>query len=779
MKKLLNKQRNKIQALLALLPVTVAVCLIFMMPMAWAASDDAQTQKTLAASVDARVAAVQSRLVQVEKRLFALPADAPPEADEAEWVEYKRLLNLVVNAYESHLDALNKLKTVRVARQDFQEKSAAWFDFAKPGPYSLDFVDDLWRQVRAKEQEIEAAAIEQSMYADLLEARRKDLKLTEQALRKAQELLDTAGSDSASRLRWSRDLHELRNLYNQAHVGLRDSERELRVEMLSFRRSEAELLQRQVRRASLASPISLQDRDAKFAELSQLQQQVDKETEQAIEAGKTIDQQWQQMRDKLRDAGAADAQSLNSQRLQNELNTLAVEVSVSESAIQVMRLRTRLLNAHRQMWEIRYDVENSQNYKVFDAALVKIEQGQHQLATWRQFFISSLDTARRRLDNQEKKLADWKAEYGDMALAERQRLAYAQHESVLRRMVADADELDAAIHSVKQSLQLRYDSNALSDRVNKLYGSIGDMASTAWNFELFTVEDKIIADGREIVSRRGVTVDKIVRILFILGLGLWLVAKIADHGRRLVTKWLPAQESSVLLGFRLFTLIAVVGIVVFALVRVHIPLTVFTFFGGALAIGVGFGAQNIINNFISGLILLVERPIKLGDIVDVEGVRGTVTHIGSRCCQVHRFDGIDMLIPNSSFLEKSVTNWTLSSQSVRCTITIGIVYGSSVREALALVGQAANEHGQVLKEPAPEVYLEEFGSDALNLTLDFWVELLPQINRRRVMSDIRHRIVRLFHERGIGIAFSQHDVHLDSPKPIQVELVGAKTVTTQ
>ncbi|MBU2571788.1 MAG: mechanosensitive ion channel [Gammaproteobacteria bacterium] len=117
----------------------------------------------------------------------------------------------------------------------------------------------------------------------------------------------------------------------------------------------------------------------------------------------------------------------------------------------------------------------------------------------------------------------------------------------------------------------------------------------------------------------------------------------------------------------------------FSLVRVHVPLTVFTFFGGALAIGAGFGAQNIISNFISGLILSVERPIKLGDIVDVEGVRVKITHIGGRCCQVHRFDGIDMLIPNSRLLDKSVTNWTLSEQSIRCTVMVGIAYGSPVR----------------------------------------------------------------------------------------------------
>jgi small-conductance mechanosensitive channel len=237
-----------------------------------------------------------------------------------------------------------------------------------------------------------------------------------------------------------------------------------------------------------------------------------------------------------------------------------------------------------------------------------------------------------------------------------------------------------------------------------------------------------------------------------------------------VKNWQPTKASSGLLSLRLFTLVAVVAIIVFALISVHIPLTVFTFFGGALAIGVGFGAQNIINNFISGLILLTERSIRLGDMIEIEGVLSRVTQIGSRCCQVHRLDGIDMLIPNSSLLENNVINLTLSDRRLRCTITLGIVYGSPVRKALALVETVAVENPQVLKQPAPDVYLQEFADSALSLRLDFWVDLLVQPNRTRLMSDVRLRIEELFRQHGISLAFPQRDVHLDIGQPVKVEL---------
>ncbi|MCD2452268.1 mechanosensitive ion channel [Methylicorpusculum oleiharenae] len=768
--------------------LVVVVCLTLLIPYAWGAGDSA-VRKGVDATGDERIASIKSRLAQIQSHLSTLAADglaAPPEADGDEWSEYKRLLNLIANTYETHLDALNKLNAVRIARQDFNQQASAWLGFPDPGPYSVDFVDDLWKQLRAKEREIEAVRIEQAMYASLLESRRLALRSSEQALRKAQEQLEAALPAAADRLRWYRDLSALRNQFDQARVASIDTERELRDEMLSLRSGQNELLLRQVRTASLVSPLSEQDRDAKLAVLTQLQFELDKETQQAIESDRMLQKQWHQTSERIREAEAfssallpevAEQQKHNIERLKSALSTQVIEAEASSSTLKVMRLLGRIVVARRHLWETRYRIENDSDPKTLEDALDEINKGHDQLILWQQFFLSSFNKTRSLLDNQEKKLADWKPEYGDRELAERERLAYSLQESVLRRIAGEVDELDAMLRSLKQSVQLRYEGITLSERLNELYINVGGLVGNLWDFELFTVADKIVAEGREIVSQRSVTVGKIVRMLLILGIGLWLVARIADCGNQLMLKYLPGRESGILLSLRLFTLFAVIAIVVYALVRVHIPLTVFTFFGGALAIGIGFGAQNIINNFISGLILLVERPIKLGDIVDVEGVRGTITHIGSRCCQVHCFDGIDMLIPNSSFLEKSVTNWTLSDQSIRCSITVGIAYGSSVREALLLVGQAAGEHGLVLKSPAPEVYLEEFGNDALNLTLDFWVGNLKQINRRRVMSDIRHRIVKLFNERGIEIAFPQRDIHLDSSKPFKVELVKSENET--
>jgi potassium efflux system protein len=736
-------------------------------------------------NIQDRQKAVQSRLDKIRSRLALLPsveAEAPPEAMASEWTEYRRLLNLLVIIYESHLDSLNKLKGIRVSRQDFQEKSGAWQQFPEPGPYSVDFVDDLWNIVQAKDREIETARLEQAMFVSLLEAQRSALINSEQALRKAAEALETSAKDSVDRARWLKDLNELRNLYDQARMAAVDTEREHREEMLAYRLDERALLQRKALAASRVSPLTKDDLDAKLAILDRLKLDLEQETQQALEKDKAIQALLGKARSQLREAlegsasnaqEVAETQAPDVKYLQQELDVVTAEAQASTSNLNVLRLLAQAQVGRRHMWQLRYSIEHDEDIKTLDDAQVEIQQALKLLDLWREYLSSDLNMARRHLEDQQKRLTDWRPEYGDRALGQRQWLAYSTQETALRRVVAEADNLDAALRSLQGLLRWQYDKSSFQDWLTGLLVSSGDMAAAFWDFELLTVEDKIVVEGHEVINKRSVTVGKILHVLLILGIGFWLTARISDFGGRLVKRRLSGRESASLLGLRLFSVGMAVGLVIIALVRVHIPLTVFTFFGGALAIGFGFGAQNIINNFISGLILLAERAIKLGDIVEVDGVLSRVTKIGSRCCQVHRFDGIDMLIPNSTFLEKNVTNWTLSDKRLRCTVSVGITYGSPVRRALALVERAAAEHPQILKDPVPDVYLQEFADNALSLRLDFWVDLAVQSNRLRLMSDIRLHIEELFAENGIVIAFPQRDVHLDMASPVKVELTTA------
>ncbi len=204
---------------------------------------------------------------------------------------------------------------------------------------------------------------------------------------------------------------------------------------------------------------------------------------------------------------------------------------------------------------------------------------------------------------------------------------------------------------------------------------------------------------------------------------------------------------------------------------VNIPLAVFAFFGGALAIGVGFGAQNLVNNFISGLILMFDRTIRIGDMVEVDGQRGRVTSIGMRSSTIKRFDGVEMLVPNSLFLQQNVTNWTSSDRRVRYSISVGVAYGSPTQETQSVILKAVEDQREVLRDPAAYVVFDNFADSALIFTAYFWIELDPAINSLVVFSDIRHRIGERLAEAGIAIPFPQRDLHLDVGQPIEVRLI--------
>ena len=201
-----------------------------------------------------------------------------------------------------------------------------------------------------------------------------------------------------------------------------------------------------------------------------------------------------------------------------------------------------------------------------------------------------------------------------------------------------------------------------------------------------------------------------------------------------------------------------------------IPLTIFAFLAGALAIGVGFGTQTIIKNFISGIILLFERKVRVGDIIEVDGTLGVVSEINTRSSIVRGFNGIENLIPNSLFLENRVVNWTLNSRFLRRELKVGVAYGTPTKTVIEILNEAAERHGLILKDPAPFATMSNFGDNSLDFTLYFWIELNDKTNGLVVDSDLRIMIEKRLTELGIHVPFPQRDIHLSADRPLQVEI---------
>jgi len=241
---------------------------------------------------------------------------------------------------------------------------------------------------------------------------------------------------------------------------------------------------------------------------------------------------------------------------------------------------------------------------------------------------------------------------------------------------------------------------------------------------------------------------------------------------RIAVKRLKVEPNQANLIRRWARVALIIGLVVFSLLSVKIPLTVFAFLGGALAIGLGFGTQNLLKNFMSGIIILFERPFRVGDVLDVGGSRGTVTGIGIRSSVLELWDGTETLIPNSALLENNLTNWTYSNHTVRFSVTVSVAYGSDTRRVAQLLAEVADRHGLVQKDPKPQVLFVEFGDSTLNFELRYWVNVLKN-NAAQIGSDLRHMIASVFTESGVVMAFPQRDIRLASGDPLQVQLLQA------
>jgi potassium efflux system protein len=186
----------------------------------------------------------------------------------------------------------------------------------------------------------------------------------------------------------------------------------------------------------------------------------------------------------------------------------------------------------------------------------------------------------------------------------------------------------------------------------------------------------------------------------------------------------------------------------------------------ALGVGIGFGLQEIVANFICGIIILFEQPIRVGDIISAGGAEGTVKKISARATVIQTFDGKEHLVPNKELITGQVINWSLSENTVRVVIPVGIAYGSDVRRAMELLLEAAREVELVLPDPEPRATFEDFGDNALVL----WLRCYVAEDRPGAWTELRTCINDKFAAAGIVIAFPQRDLHLDFAEALKVEL---------
>lgn len=464
-----------------------------------------------------------------------------------------------------------------------------------------------------------------------------------------------------------------------------------------------------------------------------------------------------------------DAQAEGRRRLE----MAQAEVERWQFRRELLRNQTGFLDIHKYLWELRaslYGTDKPDHTEMLKLA-TQIEEAQRGIEEGNRYLHQVIDENGQKAHEARKQLAL------DPPAAERERLTALYTAAIslagdAREGLEDLKQLTVTLRLVSSEIDQVYRSGTALLWLRNLWVEARLWVAAIWNYELLPVEETVRIEGREVQSTRSVTVGKSIGAVLILIVGYLLISGTIRLVFAVLVKRLGLSAASASLAQRWLRLIAVATLVLLSVHLVDIPMKVFAFMGGALAIAAGFGAQTLLKNLISGIMLLAERPVRVGDLVEVGTIRGRISTIGIRVSTISTSKGMEMLIPNSMLVEEKLINWTYSNHEVRWEIPIGVAYGSDVNQVTEILIAQARAHPAILDQPAPLVLFEEFADSALIFTLRFWLRMVPGVDERRVASDLRYAILAALTAAAIDIPFPQRQVHLGTAGPLEIRMVG-------
>jgi potassium efflux system protein len=741
------------------------------------APDDA----ALAAELRARLAD-ERKLLAVLDGPNGLGAGAPPGTELRALKQRHIRVAFMVSTLVQHLADLDKLDETLKRRADAEKDLKAWSGLAEKPPYSILLADRLRAERHAAATELEGLRGRQELLKQTTDDLRERLKAARQQLRQATEKAERARSESEQvQQAWERENAGLVVRLMETALGHQDTLRRLIDAEIGIAQSGLDLAQRKLEQAAAATHFT-------EADLAQVRATLTAERDALVAETERMAQEYPRLHEATRVARAASealragggrkgetqAQYLaRLGRLEQELELKQARLDAAAGRIERLRDGLALNRTRSVLWEARYDGLGKQDSRGRQLARDAAEKMQVFLSAQKKQMEQIYKSAGNRVSDIDLRMENAELPALNSHLRELQKV-YGEHTVDIQRTLA---ALDANLGLAQQMLVEFGGGNnsqrSWAERRAEWSSIAGGYAAAIWNFELIAVEDTIEVDGKPVVGTRSVTIGKVLVALLLILAGYALALFAARLLARLLVRyfgWQPAHAGILRSWVLAVELMLLVAIVMF---WVKIPLTVFAFLGGAVAIGLGFGMQTMMKNLISGLMVLGERPFRIGDLVEVGGIRGNVTNIGLRASTITDVNGIETIIPNSTFIEQNLTNWTYTSGRVRFNVKVGVAYGSPVRTVTQLLEEIAGRHGKVLKNPAPEVLLEDFGGDALVFSLYYWLDVRSGTPARQVASDLRAMIEAGFAAQGIAIPFPQRDVHLDATNPVPVRVVPA------
>jgi small-conductance mechanosensitive channel len=684
-----------------------------------------------------------------------LAVGAPSGTPQEELLERRTLLHHIVRSLDEQIDDTLRLEQARRRRADVESTAAAAAPAESP-PYSVFFADQLWDTTFSLRLAVEGLQSQLSLI-DLRSRRaRESLQSAEERLRQVSERLEsTHGTAPDDRQRWLRDLETFRQ---RAAAAL------LQATELSKTRIGEEVSDTKARLESAEHRLAAVESQVEFteADLAKIRTRLSEERQQLADALEQTTADRHRQFDELRamEGQTARLSKGNTRGRQRQRTIHRTQATIEVGHVRTdnlslksdsLQLLLDVVEGERQLWESRFTIVHghepgqiAEAYERFTPLFNNFQPSRDYVRQQVSLVSGQIGELETRVKNS--RTPDERTHARALLDAHREREAI--YNSTLQRL----DQAARFLERWKSMFKEQQKELPLSARLEGWGQHAWERTKDAWNWEVFNAEDTIEVEGKKITGHRSVTVGKIMTALVILSIGYWLCLYVAALIGRLAMARLgvDAELANLLRQWSQALLLTV--LIVTSLLWVKIPLTIFAFLGGAFAIGIGFGAQNLLKNVISGILLLIERPLRVGDLIEVENVRGRVTTIGLRSSTVRDAKGVVTLIPNSSFLERHLTNWTYSSRIGRFSLRVGAPYGSSTQLVMDLLSGLAANHPHVLKTPQPQVLLDEFGNQARIFTLNYWLEIRQDVDPHEVASELRFAIEQKFAEAGLKIS---------------------------
>lgn len=670
--------------------------------------------------------------------------------------ERQTLLEQMIRGYDEQLSDVQRFAEARQRHDDTVRDNNEWNGITDPPPYSLFLADQMWDGVNSIEHAVEGLQSQRELLALRFDQAREALSMAEEQLRQASERLEAAKA--------SGHLDRERRLHDLATLRAREASVLLEAAQFSQKRVEEELDGTQARLAfeqrrldAVSAHVMFTEHDlAKIrSRLNNEHLHLEEQLDQAFIERQRQAQAVQQAEHRLNRLRSKQAGTVSEEETPDVSRT-KLEVELAQARLDNLLIRGDLLQqsmnvvaGERQLWESRFVLTHTteagkaqETYKRFSPLFDNFHASRNYLRQQGGMVSGQISELENRVRHAPK---------SQHALLQDLLRAFHERQEAYMRALQRMDDAARFMERWRSEFKQQQRGLPLLDRLEEMFVRGGSLLKETWRYELFTAEDTIEIDGKPMTGSRSVTVGKALTALLIFLIGYVICVYVSRTiGRLAAAKFGMVQDMANLVR-QWSHAILVTFLIVLSFTWVKIPLTIFAFLGGAFAIGAGFGAQTLLKNLISGILVLIERPLRVGDLIEVDTIRGRVTSIGLRSSTIRDIKGMETLIPNSSFLERNLTNWTYSSRVGRFSLRVGVPYGITAEQVADLLSTLTLQHPKVMKAPPPQVLLDEFGSQARIFTINYWLEIAPEIDPNGIASELRFAIEQKFTEGGLKV----------------------------